>query len=232
MRYIAYARFSPRRDADKCPSCLVQLEDIRRWILAASPGAEIIEFSDEDVSGKTLSRPALQAALKAMKRGDVLIVRDWDRAARNLYAQLKLARMIDQKKAEMRAIYGGPWRDVKDPAIRLLSNMLASVAEYQRELTSLKTSKKMLRHQAEGRCMGSKPPFGKKIKIVDGKKRLITVLEEQETIKRIFELRDVHQFVWTQIARTLGNEGRKISGSKIWAPNVVRRIYKRESTIG
>lgn len=229
MRYLIYARFSPRRDANTCPSSDVQLADMRRWVHEIDPNAEILEFRDDDTSGKSYERDGLKAALDAVKRGDILLVRDWDRLARDLYVQLKIARIVTKKKAGLRAINGGNWRDVNDPAIELLSNIMASYAQYQRAMISKKTSEKMLRHQAAGKLMGSKPPFGFKIGVVTGEKRLIPVPQEQETIKRIIELRDQRNFNWVQIANTIGNEGRKINGKKLWIPNVVRRIYRRES---
>jgi DNA invertase Pin-like site-specific DNA recombinase len=238
MRYLIYVRFSPRRDAKKCVSCDVQLVDAREWILKINPSAEILEFRDDDSSGKNMNRDGLQACLTSMKRGDLLVVRDWERLARNLYVQLKIARLAEKKNCDMHAIYGGPWRNMNDPAVRLLSNMLASVAEYQREVTSLKTSEKMLRHQAEGRCMGSVPPFGYRIKGRPGQdaegnpktvdKRLIPIPEEQVTIKRIIELRDAKGCNWAQLARAIGNEGHKINGQKLWDRSTVRNIYNRE----
>jgi site-specific DNA recombinase len=226
MRYLAYARFSPRRDADKCPSCERQLDDLRGWVESDS---EFVEFKDPDKSGKTMNRDGLQTALKSLRKGDVLIVRDWDRLARDLEVQLKIARFVDDKGAELCAMYGGNWCDVNDPMVEMVSKILAVIAEGQRKIISKRTSERMKQHQTEGRCMGSKPPFGSKIKLVGDEKRLIKIPDEQETIKRILELRNDRQFNWTQIAQTLGNEGRKISRSKNWAPNVVRRIYKRET---
>ena len=231
MRYIIYARFSPRRDAATCPSSDVQLADLRRWVLDANAEAEILEFRDDDTSGKTYERTGLKVALDTLKRGDILLVRDWDRLARDLYVQLKIAKIVDKKKAGLRAIYGGNWRDVNDPAIELLSNIMASYAQYQRAMISKKTSEKMRLHQANGLYMGGNAPFGMRVKEVGGVKKLIPVPAEQETITRIIELREQHQFRWNQIACTLGNEGRKINGSKIWAANVVRRIYQRQRTI-
>lgn len=232
MRYLAYARFSPRKDADKCVSCDVQLADIRDWVRKIDPNAVILEFRDDDISGKTLKRPGLEKAFQVMRRGDVLIVRDWDRLARNLYVQLKIARNAERKKCEMHAIYGGPWRDTKDPAIRLLSNMLASVAEYQRECISLKTSAKMKQHQAEGRLMGSKPPYGYdiKVKLVGNRaqRRLVPNKEQQYIISRMQHFFD-RGYNGNQIAASLQAEGhRNLDGTKVWRPSTIRNILKRE----
>jgi DNA invertase Pin-like site-specific DNA recombinase len=228
MRYLIYARFSPRRDAATCPSTDVQLADLCRWVSDTNPEAEILEFRDDDTSGKTYDRTGLKAALDTLKRGDILLVRDWDRLARDLYVQLKIARIVTKKQAGLRAINGGNWRDVNDPAIELLSNIMASYAQYQRAMISKKTSQKMRQHQANGRYMGGNPPFGMRVKEDGGVKKLIPIPAEQETIQRIIELRDQRQFRWKQIACTLGNEGRKINGSRIWAANVVRRVYIRQ----
>jgi DNA invertase Pin-like site-specific DNA recombinase len=228
MRYIIYARFSPRRDAATCPSSDVQLADLRRWVLETNPESKILEFRDDDTSGKTYEREGLKAALDTLKRGDMLVVRDWDRLARDLYVQLKVARAIEKKKAQLCAIYGGNWRDVKDPAIELLSNIMASYAQYQRAMISKKTSEKMRLHQANGKYMGGNAPFGYRKKAFGTETRLVPIPEEQVTIKKIIEYHDDRDFRWKQIACTLGNEGRKINGSKLWFPNVVRRIYNRE----
>jgi DNA invertase Pin-like site-specific DNA recombinase len=209
-------------------SCEIQFADIQAWIRNQHSNAEILEFRDDDTSGKSYERAGLKAALAELKRGDMLVVRDWDRLARDLYVQLKIAKLVGKRKASLRAIYGGNWRDVNDPAIELLSNIMASYAQYQRAMISKKTSQKMRQHQANGLYMGGNPPFGMRVKEDGGVKKLIPIPAEQETIQRIIELRDQRLFRWKQIACTLGNEGRKINGSRIWAANVVRRIYIRK----
>jgi DNA invertase Pin-like site-specific DNA recombinase len=208
------------------------LADIREWILKINPQAEILEFRDDDKSGKTIKRPGLLAALEEMGKGDILVVRDWDRLARNLDVQMKVVRLADRKKVQLHAVYGGAWRNVDDPMIEMVSQILAVIAEMQRKVISRKTSEKMLKHQAAGRCMGSKPPFGYAIKVklvgTEAKKFLVEVPAEQAAIRRMVSAKE-QGFTNQQIANILQAEGHRLKGVKIWNLPLIAKVLKREA---
>jgi DNA invertase Pin-like site-specific DNA recombinase len=245
QRYISYARFSPRPNAKDCDSVEVQNADLLEAVAGRADGHLILAdmFDDKDASGRSslFNRPGLEKAIAALKPGDILIVRSWDRLARSLFVQLEVARLIDKKRAKLLSLTES-WWDTGDDNLWLSNMIRAVMAEYQRRQISKTTKSKMLKHQSNGLYMGGRAVFGYKVKgepgtDKDGKakivnKKLIPIPSEQETIAKIIELHDERCFTWPEIARTLAAEGRMISGKKKWHPNVVRRIYQRESTKG
>lgn len=212
MAMILYARFSPRPNASECDSCDKQLADMREYC-AASQEAIRSEFRDDGVSGAILDRKGLSEAIRGLKRGDTLLVRDWDRLARKLFWQLEIARQVEKKGATLRSLHGGDWSCASDPAVKLLNNIMAAFAEYQRETTSIRTRRKMRKYVKEGRYMGGKAQFG--FKLVD--KCLVPDPEQQAVIAKIVELRSAGKN-WVEIAEHTGLDR-----------NLCRRVVQRKS---
>jgi putative DNA-invertase from lambdoid prophage Rac len=240
QRYVSYARFSPRPNAKDCDSVEVQNADILEAVKKRGDGFLIMAdmYSDKDTSGRKsyLARVGLSAAIKSLKQGDILVVRNWDRLARSMFAFLEIERVVFKKRARMLSLEEGLWNG-EDDSEWLRMTMLAVFAEYQRRTIAKRTKTKMRQHQANGRYMGGKRPFGysigiKNVKVKDGmradRKYLMPIPGEQETVERIVELRDERKFNWAQIARTLLAEGRRCFGSKIWDQTTVQNIYNRE----
>jgi len=165
---IIYSRFSPRRNADESESIEFQLDACRAY--CQQNNIEIVgEFADRALSGGDEDRPELWAAIAALERGYVLVVYRLDRLARSVYLSDIIERAVHTKKATFLSIAGeGTWSDSDEDF--LIRKILQALAEYERKVISARTRAAMLRHQANGRLMGSIPPYGWKIDPEDSRK--------------------------------------------------------------
>ena len=60
-------------------------------------GVPLDERFEDKASGKDIHRPALQRALKHLRRGDVLVVHSMDRLARSLSDLLALVKELNER---------------------------------------------------------------------------------------------------------------------------------------
>jgi len=232
---IVYARFSPRPDAPECESVDKQIWDCRRW--AKKNGYEIIEeHSDKALSGSDAERPGLWDAIYGIKRGMTLLIRTWDRLARDSYLGEMIQMEVAKKGATIVAIeQSESSRD--NPESKLIRTILLALAEYQRQITRARTRAAMRRHQAEGRRMSDLVPYGWK-RDPDNDARIIHDDDEQKAIKRIMELK-AEKLSLRKIGAVLTAEGfvarirdRKFKGETattkgIWHPQLIRSVIAR-----
>ncbi len=211
---IIYSRFSPRRNADECESTEAQFDFCRKW--CSENNIKIVsEFADRALSGADEDRPELWAAIAALERGYVLVVYRLDRLARSVYLSDIIERAVHTKKATFLSIAGeGTWSDSDEDF--LIRKILQALAEYERKVISARTKAAMLRHQANGRLMGSIPRYGFKLDPKD-KRKVLKSQYEQVVINQIKRL-DKKGLSLRQIAAELAKLGYK--------PRKVRRIFK------
>ena len=234
---IIYTRYSPRRNADECESIEMQLDFCRKW--CEENNVKIAgEFADRALSGGEEDRPELWAAIAALGRGYVLVVYRLDRLARSVYLSDIIERAIQRKKATLISISGeGTWGFTDEDW--LVRKILQTLAEYERKVIGARTKAAMLRHQANGRLMGSIPRYGFMLDPEDKRK----VLKNQYEQVVINQIKRLHQqdFSLRQIAAELSNLGYKprkvrriFNGKPVyvkgkWNPQTIRLILKRLS---
>lgn len=95
------------------------------------------EFICEVESAKTLSRPKLQAMLREIGKGDVLISAKLDRLSRSVYDFSSLMATATQHEWEI--VLLEPSVDTTTPHGKFTANIFAAVAELERELISQRT---------------------------------------------------------------------------------------------
>ncbi len=101
----------------------------REGLAALGVGAERI-YVDHGLTGTNRERPGLREALAACRAGDTLVVTKLDRLARSLPDAREI--LDDLTKREVKLSLGGSVHDPTDPVGRLLFNVLAMVAEFER----------------------------------------------------------------------------------------------------
>ena len=87
----------------------------------------------EKISGTRADRPQLAKLMAALKPGDVVVVTKLDRLGRSTRELLDLIDRIGKAGASFRSL-GDPLWDTSSAQGRLLSTLLASIAEFEREL--------------------------------------------------------------------------------------------------
>lgn len=115
---VGYARVSTKEQ-----DTALQRDALRR--------ARVRVVHEEKVSAVAV-RPALDALLKALRPGDVLVVYKVDRLARSLSDLLGILRRIEGASAEFRSLTEPI--DTTTPAGRLMLQLLGAFAEFERSL--------------------------------------------------------------------------------------------------
>ena len=120
MALIGYARVSTQDQ-----HLTGQLEALK------AAGAETIYR--EKISGARADRPQLAKLMASLKEGDIVLVTKLDRLGRSTRELLDLIEAIGIAGAAFRSL-GDPLWDTSSSQGRLLSTLLAAIAEFERDL--------------------------------------------------------------------------------------------------
>ena len=145
---IGYARVSK---ADGSQSLDLQ----RDALIAAGVGEDQI-YSDR-ASGKKVERPGLEACLKALRDGDVLVIWKLDRMGRSLHHLVKTVAGLSERGSGLKELTGqGAQIDTTTAHGRLSFGIFASLAEFESELIRERTMAGLAAARARGRKGGRK----------------------------------------------------------------------------
>ena len=128
--------------------------------LAALKAAGADTIYREKVSGVRANRPQLAKLMAGLGAGDVVVVTKLDRLGRSTRELLDLIDRISKAGASFRSL-GDPLWDTGSSQGRLLSTMLAAIAEFERELIRERTG------EGRKRAMAAGVKFGRKRKLSD-----------------------------------------------------------------
>jgi DNA invertase Pin-like site-specific DNA recombinase len=123
----------------------------------------------EKISGARADRPQLDRLMRSLKAGDLVVVTKLDRLGRSTRELLELIDRISKAGAAFRSL-GDPLWDTSNAQGRLLSTLLAGIAEFERELIIERTG------QGRKRAMANGVKFGRK--------RKLSEYQRTEAIKR------------------------------------------------
>ena len=137
--------------------------------LAALKAAGAATIYREKISGARADRPQLGKLMARLGDGDVVVVTKLDRLGRSTRELLDLIDRISKAGASFRSM-GDPLWDTGSSQGRLLSTMLAAIAEFERELIRERTG------EGRKRAMAAGVKFGRKRKLSD--------FQRQEAVKR------------------------------------------------
>jgi DNA invertase Pin-like site-specific DNA recombinase len=134
-----------------------QSSDLQRDALLAE-GVDSANLYEDRASGRSDARPGLDAALKALRRGDTLVAWKLDRLGRNLRHLVNTIHDLTQRGIGFRVLTGqGATIDTTKPAGKLVFGIFAALAEFERELMSERTKAGLASARARGRKGGA--PF-------------------------------------------------------------------------
>jgi DNA invertase Pin-like site-specific DNA recombinase len=159
--------------------------------LEALTAAGAAKVYQEKISGARAHRPQLAKLMQDLRAGDTVIVTKLDRLGRSTRELLELIDQISKAGASFRSL-GDPLWDTSSPQGRLLSTLLAAIAEFERELIRERTSAGRERALANG--------------VKFGRKRKLSPYQRAEAIKR----RDAGETL-VAIARSYGVDHSMIS---------------------
>src|SRR6516165_11623756 len=128
--------------------------------LEALKAAGAVTIYREKISGARADRPHLAKLMASLQPGDVVLVTKLDRLERSTRELLNLMDDIKQAGAAFKSL-GDPLWDTTTAQGRLLSTVLASIAEFERELIRERTG------EGRKRAMAAGVKFGRKRKLSD-----------------------------------------------------------------
>jgi DNA invertase Pin-like site-specific DNA recombinase len=143
---IGYARTST---TDQLAGLDAQLRDLK--------GAGCRKVFSEQVSS-VAARTQLDAALDYCREGDTLVVTKLDRLARSARHLSELVDALEAKGVTLRILnFGGDAVDTRGATGRLILNMFAAMAQFEREMMLERQREGIAKAKAEGKYKGRKP---------------------------------------------------------------------------
>jgi site-specific DNA recombinase len=229
-KVIGYVRVSSESQAAEGVSLDAQRAKLQAYCFAMGLDLVGIE-ADEGVSAKTLRRPALQRALAALEEGraDGLVVVKLDRLTRSVR---DLCDLVEQYFVNERIslLSLGESIDTKSAAGRLVMNVLACVAQWEREATAERTRDALAEVLRQGGTLGAAALGWTRTDDLDGagRRAVVPVAAEADTVARIRSLRAEGRTL-RGIAAQLQAEGRATKRGGAWAAEQVRAVLARSA---
>jgi DNA invertase Pin-like site-specific DNA recombinase len=159
-----------------------QKADMQRTALKKAGCTKI--FTDDGLSGATTNRPALRRCLKALKRGDTLIVWKLDRLGRSLRDLITMLDNLKERGVKFRSLTEAI--DTDTPTGRAMWQMIGVLAELERSLISERTRAGAAAAKARGVKFGRKPKL--KPPQINQAKKLIAGGERPEDVAASFHV--------------------------------------------
>lgn len=110
---------------------------------------------DHGLTGASRTRPGLDQALAAVRKGDTLVVSKLDRLARSVPDARAIADQLTRRG--VRLALGEAVYDPADPMGKMFFNVLATFAEFEADLIRMRTREGMAIARAKGKLRGKKP---------------------------------------------------------------------------
>ena len=117
---------------------------------------------EETVSGKSAGRPELEHCLKALRKGDVLVVWRLDRLGRSLPDLVKIIADLERQEIGFESLTEKI--ETGSAAGKLIFHVFAALAEFERNVIRERTQAGLTAARARGRVGGRKPALDEKQK--------------------------------------------------------------------
>lgn len=143
---IGYTRVSTSRQGQS-------LDTQREALIDA--GCDPKHIYTDTISGTKWQRPGLDDALAYMRPDDTLVVTRLDRLGRNLAETVNTIAELAERDINVKVLE--PALDTSRPADKVVINVMASLAEWERDLLIQRTREGVAHARVHGRVAGPKP---------------------------------------------------------------------------
>lgn len=193
----------------------------------------IVEFTDDGYSGKSLKRPAIKTIIKMIQTNQVsnLIFYDIDRLSRNMADLLELLDLAKKTNVGIHGINFAAAMNTADE--RFMIHVKSALSQLESEKISERTIKGLIGGMKKGKYTIPHPPFGYKRYDCKGnqhdpkKGTLVPVREELELVSFIFKLYTVKLLSTEQIATLIS-----VDSTQVFKSNKIVRILRNERYTG
>jgi len=225
-RTVAYIRVSTDKQAEHGVSLDAQRAKIDAY--ASLYDLDVVEvLVDAGVSAKTLNRPGLTRALAMLDAGEAeaVIVVKLDRLTRSVR---DLGDLVERYFATGRAalLSVSEQIDTRSAAGRLVLNVLASVAQWEREATGERTSAALAHKRSQHEYTGGEPPYG--WALADDGVSLVPDSDEQRVIAAAAKLREAGLSL-RKVGAALEADGLLPRCGRRWHAKTVRTLLTAEA---
>ncbi len=117
--------------------------------------AGVEKLFSEQLSSVDAERPQLEAALDFVREGDVLVITKIDRIARSVSHLCAIEAKLRAKGASLKVL--SPELDTSSSMGRLVFNMVAAIAQFEREIMLERQREGIAKAKAEGKYKGRAP---------------------------------------------------------------------------
>jgi len=232
MRVALYARVSTdRQERERTIGSQVEALEAR----ARAEGWTVeMTCTDDGYSGTRLDRPGLDRARDAAAAGvvDAVVVLCPDRLARNYVHQMLVLDELSRFGVSVVFCEGGP---ADDPQGRLLAQIQAAVAEFERTKIVERNRRGKLWRARQGAVVSGVVPYGyRKVAASDGlPARLVVFEEEAAVVRRVFDWHVTDQLSVRAIAiRLIEAAIASPRGRQIWSTSTLDRMLRQPAYAG
>jgi len=190
VRCAIYTRKSTERGLEQEFNSLDAQRESAEAYIASQKGEGWVclpeHYDDGGFSGGSMDRPALRRLLSDIEAGrvDAIVVYKLDRLSRSLLDFSKIMETLDRERVAFVSVTEA--FNTKTSMGRMVLNMLASFAQFEREQISDRTRDKMSAARRRGKWVGGNPILG--YDVAPGGGRIIVNPAEAEQVRQIFAL--------------------------------------------
>lgn len=197
-------------------------------------------FDDPGFSGATMDRPGLQRLTESVEHDeiDVVIVEYLDRLSRSVYQTLQILELFRKHNVAVSIVSCQDF--TISPSDNFMINLMASFAEFERDLMSERIREARAALKRHGLRVGGALPYGYTTPL--GSTQLVTVEKEAERVRRMFTwaaegktpsqiaamANSRHWRTKVRQARRTGNQ----TGGKLWTARAVLYLLSNPTYTG
>lgn len=175
-------------------------------------GWTLLRTEQDTLSGKSVNRPGLQAALDSCRSGEAngIVVAKLDRLSRSIVDFGHLLEEAQKEGFNVVALDLG--LDLSTPQGELVANVIASVAQWERRIIGQRTREALAAKKRQGVAIGRPPTLPAKV---------VARIKRQRKAGKTF----------AEIAEALNRDQVPTAqGGRAWYPATVRAVLLRSST--
>ncbi|HWI53005.1 MAG TPA: recombinase family protein, partial [Symbiobacteriaceae bacterium] len=195
------------------------------------PVRQDLLFIDDGYSAGSLERPAMKKLRRAVHAGEVdaVVVYKLDRLTRNIVDAVELVLKEWEGRCALVSVTQSSI-DTTNPLGRQFFTLMASFAEFEREMIKDRTLSGKKRRAMQGRNPGFRPPYGYKIGETPGS--IVIDEERAPVVQRMFALFGAG-ISMIEIARRFNAEAvPKPGDSKAWQDRTIRYMLQNPLYMG